>query len=31
MFEWSLYLGVQILPEVNSVTDLLGPDYVPAP
>lgn len=31
MFEWAHYLGVPILPEVNSATDLLGPDYAPAP
>jgi hypothetical protein len=29
--KWALYLGVQILPEVNSASDLLGPDYAPAP
>jgi len=28
LFEWALYLGVQILPEVNSAADLLGPSYV---
>jgi hypothetical protein len=31
MFEWALCLGVQILLEVNSASDLLGPDYAPAP
>jgi hypothetical protein len=31
MFEWALYLGVQILPGVNSASDLLGLDYAPAP
>jgi hypothetical protein len=31
MFEWEFSLGVQTLPEGNSATDLLGPDYALAP
>lgn len=28
MFEWALYLGVQILPEVNNVANLLSAKLV---